>query len=121
MYNHGKSVCLFDQKCLDDMATPVCLSNCSIFWFCIFQIHRHSDCELDSSCPFLILIGCIKNLGSNRRNLDQIKTILCSIDQHFCSFSHFADFKSKFIGTPIQRIRKLMGGITMNRLNMDIL
>ena len=52
---------------------------------------RHSECEIDKNCPFLILLDFEDKRGKTKENLD----VLHSIDHHFCSFSHFDEFESK--------------------------
>ena len=62
--------------------------------FCLGWYVRHTECEIDKNCPFVILLDCDDKCGktNHKENLDI--DVLHSIDHHFCSFSHFDEFES---------------------------
>ena len=89
-------------------------------------VFRHSQCELDKNCPYLILLECIdseQNDTNEKEKIFDAKRLEC-IDQHFVSYLHDTDFHAVERNDPnkrrfhlTKRTRRLINasGIDMGR------
>ena len=72
-----------------DSCIAIFTKNCKLCF-----VFRHCECELDFYCPYLILLETIENKKTQTRN--DIERLYW-VDQHFLSFFHFTDFRSRLV------------------------
>ena len=90
MGGHEIGVNIFDTTQIQALAFLVWTSRLILLLSCL--CFRHSQCELDFSCPYFVLLQCIeKKVLLESADEQRVE----SIDQHFVSCLHFSDFRNK--------------------------